>query len=42
MVSQKYFWLKNYDLKEVADDSYLGVGHTDYRSNLLRIFEFIE
>lgn len=36
------FSLKNYDLQYLAHESYFGVGHTDYRSNLLKILDFIE
>jgi hypothetical protein len=35
------FWLKNFDLQSLGHDSVMGVGHTDYRSNLLQILEFI-
>ena len=43
MVTDKVsFSLKNYDLQYLAHKSYFGVGHTDYRANLLKILEFIE
>ena len=34
--------LKNYDLESLGScNTYLGIGHTDYRTNLARILEFI-
>ena len=35
------FKLKNYDLKSLASESCLGVGHTNYKANLKNILEFI-